>query len=90
MVSNRSIQLNKEYQNISRYDRYRLKIRVIHKYVRTYSDLGLILTDGEVFYRLENQQAVWSRKVERYCKTVFDYDIGTLSLQSLAQPRLQN
>ncbi len=66
---------NQQHDNLSRYRNYRLRVRAIHKYAEQYCAVGLILTDGEMFIRLDNPQPVWSKRIQGYCKTVFDYDV---------------
>ena len=66
---------DQQYENLSRYRNFRLRVRAIHKYAQQYCAVGLILTDGEMFIRLDNPQPVWSKRIERYCKTVIDYDV---------------
>ena len=56
-------------------------MRAIHKYAQLYCAVGLILTDGKLFLRLDNPQPVWSKRIEQYCKTVFDYDVRIVSPQ---------
>ena len=70
---------NQQYDNISRYRRYRLRVRAIHKYAQKYYAVRLILTDGELFIRLDNPQPVWSKRIEGYCKTIYDYDVHIVS-----------
>ena len=72
---------NQQYDNLSRYRRYRLRVRAIHKYAQQYCAVGLILTDGEMFIRLDNPELVWSKRIEGYCKTVYDYDVRVVSPQ---------
>ena len=72
---------NQQYDNLSRYRNFRLRVRAIHKYAQQYCAVGLILTDGEMFLRLDNPKPVWSKRIERYCKTVFDYDVCIVSPQ---------
>jgi len=72
---------NKQYENLSRYQNFRLRVRAIHKYAQQYCAVGLILTDGEMFIRLDNPRSVWSKRIERYCKTIVDYDVRIVSTQ---------
>ena len=45
---------NQQYDNLSRYRNFRLRVRAIHKYAQQYCAVGLILTDGKLFIRLDN------------------------------------
>jgi len=72
---------NQQYENLSRYRNFRLRVRAIHKYALQYCAVGLILTDGEMFIRLDNPRPVWSKRIGRYCKTVVDYDVRIVSPQ---------
>ena len=56
-------------------------MRAIHKSAQQHCAVGLILTDGEMFIRLDNPEPVWSKRIEGYCKTVFDYDVRIMSPQ---------
>ena len=74
----------KDYANINRYGNYRLKARAVYSYAYLYSiPRRLILTNGQTFIHLTNRRQVWSRKYERYCKTLFDYEMREVGLNAL-------
>lgn len=73
-----------EFSNINRYGCYRTKPRAIHTYAQTYSiPPRLVLTDGTVFYELSNRMQVYSPRFNRYCTTIFDYELEERSLDQL-------
>lgn len=74
----------KDYANINRYGNYRLKARAIYSYAYLYSiPRRFILTNGQIFYHLTNRRQVWSIKYEQYCKTLFDYEMREVGLDTL-------
>ncbi len=74
----------KESENITRYGNLRTKGRAIYTYAFEHSiPQRLIITNGYTFYQLYNPERVWSKRYGQYCTTLFDYELETLSLETL-------